>query len=175
VGRTAGDAATEAPAAPVLVDVLQNINVRIPKGHLTLVIGAVGSGKSSFLAGLLGEIKRTKGNVRLCGTLGYCHQQARGLWCFLAIALSRVCLIIVCVFIDRWCYVGQAWIQNASLRDNILFGLAYDEARYNRSIKFCALSRDLEVLPDGDLTEIGEKVRGCLRLLRMHQCLCERG
>jgi ABC-type multidrug transport system fused ATPase/permease subunit len=77
--RTVGDAEAVAPAAPMQVDVLQNINVRIPKGHLTLIIGAVGSGKSSFLAGLLGEIKRTKGSVRLCGSLGYCHQQVRGL------------------------------------------------------------------------------------------------
>ncbi len=43
-----------------------------------------------------------------------------------------------------------------------LFGLPYDEARYQRAIKFCALSRDLEVLPDGDATEIGEKVPICV-------------
>jgi hypothetical protein len=54
------------------------------------------------LAGLLGEIRRTDGTVTLCGSVGYCSQ--------------------------------QAWIQNASLRDNILFGLPFDAARY---IPFC--------------------------------------
>lgn len=49
------------------------------------------------------------------------------------------------------------WIQNKTIRENILFGLPIDEERYNRTIKICELSRDLEILPAGDLTEIGEK------------------
>ncbi|XP_041744535.1 ATP-binding cassette sub-family C member 3 isoform X1 [Coregonus clupeaformis] len=51
----------------------------------------------------------------------------------------------------------QAWIQNATLRDNILFGKAYNEQKYRRCLEACALTPDLEVLPGGDLTEIGEK------------------
>ncbi|KAM8837861.1 ATP-binding cassette sub-family C member 3 isoform 2-T2 [Spinachia spinachia] len=51
----------------------------------------------------------------------------------------------------------QAWIQNASLRDNILFGKPYNEQKYCRVLEACALTPDLEVLPGGDLTEIGEK------------------
>jgi ABC-type multidrug transport system fused ATPase/permease subunit len=51
----------------------------------------------------------------------------------------------------------QAWIQNASLRDNILFGLPWDEKRYNQVIETCALERDLSILAGGDLTEIGEQ------------------
>ena len=55
-------------------------------------------------------------------------------------------------------YCSQsAWIQNASIRDNILFGLSYNESRYNTAISVCALNRDLDILPAGDLTEIGEK------------------
>uniref|UniRef100_A0A3Q2ZRI0 ATP binding cassette subfamily C member 3 n=1 Tax=Kryptolebias marmoratus TaxID=37003 RepID=A0A3Q2ZRI0_KRYMA len=51
----------------------------------------------------------------------------------------------------------QAWIQNATLRDNILFGKNYDERKYRRVLDACALTPDLEVLPGGDMTEIGEK------------------
>ncbi|KAJ2186808.1 hypothetical protein EV181_003106, partial [Coemansia sp. RSA 532] len=51
----------------------------------------------------------------------------------------------------------QPWIMNATLRDNILFGLKYDEAFYIRVIDACALRPDLDMLAAGDLTEIGEK------------------
>ncbi|BEJ03533.1 hypothetical protein CcaverHIS641_0107080 [Cutaneotrichosporon cavernicola] len=50
-----------------------------------------------------------------------------------------------------------AWIQNATLRDNVLFGQRWDEARYWECIRRACLLPDLEILPDGDLTEIGEK------------------
>ena len=56
-------------------------------------------------------------------------------------------------------YVSQqAWIQNASVRQNILFGKPFDEERYDTVLSACALLPDLEVLPAGDETEIGEKV-----------------
>ncbi|XP_053366957.1 ATP-binding cassette sub-family C member 3 isoform X3 [Clarias gariepinus] len=51
----------------------------------------------------------------------------------------------------------QAWIQNATLRENILFGRPYVEEKYRNVLDACALTPDLEVLPGGDLTEIGEK------------------
>uniref|UniRef100_A0A672I1S6 ATP-binding cassette, sub-family C (CFTR/MRP), member 3 n=1 Tax=Salarias fasciatus TaxID=181472 RepID=A0A672I1S6_SALFA len=51
----------------------------------------------------------------------------------------------------------QAWIQNATLRDNILFGKPYDEQKYCCVLDACALTPDLQVLPGGDMTEIGEK------------------
>ncbi|KAJ2233691.1 hypothetical protein IWW45_003979, partial [Coemansia sp. RSA 485] len=51
----------------------------------------------------------------------------------------------------------QPWIMNATLRDNILFGLKYDDVFYNRVIDACALRPDLDVLAAGDMTEIGEK------------------
>ena len=57
-------------------------------------------------------------------------------------------------------YVSQqAWIQNVTLRDNILFSRAFDSARYENVIDSCALRTDLEILPAGDSTEIGERVR----------------
>ncbi|XP_054249750.1 ATP-binding cassette sub-family C member 3 [Indicator indicator] len=51
----------------------------------------------------------------------------------------------------------QAWIQNATLKDNILFGQAPNEQKYQHVLEACALKPDLEVLPGGDQTEIGEK------------------
>ena len=53
----------------------------------------------------------------------------------------------------------QAWIQNASLQDNVLFGKNLDKYRYQKAIAGCALEADLKILPGGDKTEIGEKVR----------------
>ncbi|CAG8856864.1 3522_t:CDS:2, partial [Gigaspora margarita] len=50
-----------------------------------------------------------------------------------------------------------AWIQNATLRDNIIFRLPFDEEKYRQVIKDCCLEPDLEVLPAADLTEIGER------------------
>nr|QUF59447.1 ATP-binding cassette transporter Abcc1-1 [Brachionus angularis] len=51
----------------------------------------------------------------------------------------------------------QAWIQNETVRENILFGGSFDESLYNKVIKSCALITDLNILPAGDKTEIGEK------------------
>lgn len=51
----------------------------------------------------------------------------------------------------------QAWIQNATLKDNILFSKPFDKKHYDRVVEACALKPDLEMLPAGDQTEIGEK------------------
>jgi ABC-type bacteriocin/lantibiotic exporter with double-glycine peptidase domain len=54
--------------------------------------------------------------------------------------------------------MGQRpFIQNCTLRDNILFGLPYNEEKYQRVLQECALVPDLKVLPAGELTEIGER------------------
>lgn len=63
---------------------------------------------------------------------------------------------VVCM--NSTAYVPQnAWIQNATLRDNIIFNRPFDPIRYQRVIQACALTADLEILPAGDMTEIGEK------------------
>ncbi|ORZ33508.1 P-loop containing nucleoside triphosphate hydrolase protein [Catenaria anguillulae PL171] len=104
---------------------LSDINLRIPKGKLVAIVGTVGSGKSSLLSGIVGEMKRTKGSVVISGTMGYCPQ--------------------------------QPWIQNATLKDNVLFGLPLDAQRYQRAIRLAALEKDIQQLPGGEMTEIGEK------------------
>nr|XP_021201313.2 multidrug resistance-associated protein 1 isoform X4 [Helicoverpa armigera] len=104
---------------------LKNITLHVPRGSLIAVVGAVGSGKSSLLAALLGEMNKLSGRVNTTGTIAYVPQ--------------------------------QAWIQNATLQDNILFGKPLDKQKYNNVIDMCALKPDFEVLPGGDQTEIGEK------------------
>ena len=53
----------------------------------------------------------------------------------------------------------QAWIQHATLKNNILFGKPENDALYYKVLSACALETDLAMLPAADMTEIGEKVR----------------
>lgn len=64
----------------------------------------------------------------------------------------------------------QAFIVNASVRGNILFGADYDEELYNKVVKACALTADFEVLPKGDKSVIGEKV--CEHLIPCTSGMC---
>ncbi|KOX68195.1 Multidrug resistance-associated protein 1 [Melipona quadrifasciata] len=104
---------------------LRNINLHVEQGQLIAVVGTVGSGKSSLLSALLGEMDKISGKVNTKGSIAYVSQ--------------------------------QAWIQNASLQDNVLFGKSMHKSVYNRVIESCALNPDLKVLPAGDQIEIGEK------------------
>lgn len=52
---------------------------------------------------------------------------------------------------------GASWIQNTTIRENILFGSKFDKEKYEAVIYACSLQSDLEILPGGDLTEVGEK------------------
>jgi len=61
----------------------------------------------------------------------------------------------------------QAWIQNATLKDNIMFGQERRQTWYQRVVEACALEPDLEILPAGDETEIGEKVSTTAPIVRL--------
>ena len=55
-------------------------------------------------------------------------------------------------------YVAQdAWIQTGTLRNNILFGSSFNSDKYKETLEKCSLMKDIEMLPFGDLTEIGER------------------
>ena len=55
-------------------------------------------------------------------------------------------------------YAAQtSWLQNQSIKDNILFGSDFDEERYNAVVEACALLPDFKILEDGDETEIGTR------------------
>ncbi|THV02862.1 ABC transporter [Dendrothele bispora CBS 962.96] len=104
---------------------MRDISLSIPRGQLVAIVGQVGTGKSSLLQGIIGEMRRTGGTVKFGGSVGYCPQ--------------------------------SAWIQNATIRENICFGRPFEEERYWKAVKDSCLEPDLEMLPNGDMTEVGEK------------------
>jgi ATP-binding cassette subfamily C (CFTR/MRP) protein 1 len=104
---------------------LHNMNFSIGRNELVAVIGGVGSGKSSLLAALAGDMRRTRGEVTIGANRAFCPQ--------------------------------YAWIQNATVQENILFGREMDKNWYKAVIDACALQADLDMLPQGDSTEIGER------------------
>jgi ABC-type transport system involved in cytochrome bd biosynthesis fused ATPase/permease subunit len=62
---------------------LKQIDFRVPRGQLLAIVGAVGSGKTSLLQGLIGDMRKTEGSVRFGGSLAYCSQSAWIQVCFL--------------------------------------------------------------------------------------------
>jgi len=111
---------------------LKRINFKCQRGEFVVVVGAVGAGKSSLMNSLLGEIRCLSGHVSLKGRIGY--------------------------------FAQTPFIMNDTLRGNILFGEERDtngkplkKHQYRRALSTCALKHDLELLPNGDLCEIGEK------------------
>ncbi|KAG1831992.1 ABC transporter [Suillus subalutaceus] len=114
-----------APADDGNVFKITGVDLEIPRGQLVAIVGAVGAGKTSLLQGLIGEMRRTSGNVDFGGSVGYCAQ--------------------------------VAWIQNTTIRENICFGRPFEEERYWKAVRDACLEPDLEMLPNYDLTEVGEK------------------
>ncbi|XP_029130585.1 ABC transporter C family member 2 isoform X2 [Cajanus cajan] len=106
---------------------LSNINVDIPVGSLVAVVGSTGEGKTSLVSAMLGELPPMAADTSV-------------------------------VMRGTVAYVPQvSWIFNATVRDNVLFGSVFDPTRYQRAINVTELQHDLELLPGGDLTEIGER------------------
>ncbi|KNA13623.1 hypothetical protein SOVF_112630 isoform A [Spinacia oleracea] len=106
---------------------LANINLDIDIGSLVAIVGGTGEGKTSLISAMLGEVPPVSSDTS-------------------AIIRGTVA------------YVPQvSWIFNATVRDNILFGSVFDSARYEKALEVTALKHDLELLPGGDLTEIGER------------------
>ncbi|XP_052568820.1 ATP-binding cassette sub-family C member 2 isoform X3 [Peromyscus californicus insignis] len=104
---------------------IRDVNLDIKPGQLVAVVGTVGSGKSSLIAAMLGEMENVHGHITIQGTTAYVPQ--------------------------------QSWIQNGTIKDNILFGSEFNEKKYQQVLEACALLPDLEILPGGDMAEIGEK------------------
>ena len=135
---------------------LPSINLKVKPGQLVAIVGQVGAGKSSLLSALLGEMERVQGNVsvRVRGMEG--RRKKRGPIYSLD---SHMCTIAFPHLQGKVAYAPQqAWIQNNTVKGNILFGRQMDGTFYDRTVKACALGPDLEILPGGDMAEIGEKV-----------------
>eukprot|EP00927_Polykrikos_kofoidii_P085769 TRINITY_DN9414_c0_g1_i1.p1 TRINITY_DN9414_c0_g1~~TRINITY_DN9414_c0_g1_i1.p1 ORF type:complete len:1661 (-),score=279.42 TRINITY_DN9414_c0_g1_i1:84-4952(-) len=106
---------------------LWGLDLAVMPGSITAVVGRTGSGKSSLLSALLGDMTLVQGVRRLDASapIAYVPQ--------------------------------QAYIFNASVRDNIIFGAAFDEPHYATVVEAACLGRDFSLLPAGDATEIGDK------------------
>ncbi|CAM9405941.1 unnamed protein product [Chrysoparadoxa australica] len=109
---------------------LDSIHLEVPPGHLVVVIGEVGSAKSSLCLALLQEMvlvedENMKPKETIDGSIAWSGQ--------------------------------DSWVMSGTIRKNILFGRAFDQARYNNVVKACALIEDFRALPNGDLTIIGDR------------------
>ncbi|KAI0068087.1 hypothetical protein BV25DRAFT_1834393 [Artomyces pyxidatus] len=101
------------------------------RGCINLIIGPTGSGKTSLLMALLGEM-----HFIPLGPGSWFHLPREG-----GVAYAA----------------QESWVQNETIRDNILFGTPYDEARYEKVVYQCGLKRDFTLFEAGDKTEVGEK------------------
>ena len=103
---------------------LNNINLTVKKGEFICIIGEVGSGKSSLIQAILNNmIIKQNNNTKI-------------------------------IVNGNISYVGQeAWIQNNTIQNNILFYRPYDPTKYQTILDLCELKKDLESFPGGDLTE----------------------
>uniref|UniRef100_A0A674DS95 ATP-binding cassette, sub-family C (CFTR/MRP), member 9 n=1 Tax=Salmo trutta TaxID=8032 RepID=A0A674DS95_SALTR len=114
---------------------LSDINICIPTGQLTMIVGQVGCGKSSLLLAMLGEMQTLSGKVywRLPYKFQLSNRYSVG-------------------------YATQkSWLLNATVEDNITFGSPFNKQRYKTVIDACSLQPDVDLLPFGDQTEIGER------------------
>ncbi|KAF9984323.1 hypothetical protein BGZ75_004117 [Mortierella antarctica] len=118
---------------------LKDLNLEFPVGELSVITGPTGSGKTSLLLSLLGEINPVKGQAFLPRRDSHDINPVTGLTNGIA-------------------YVAQqAWLQNNTIRNNILFGSPFEQRRYDQVVEMCALRRDFEILENGDETEVGER------------------
>ncbi|TPX10955.1 uncharacterized protein E0L32_008161 [Thyridium curvatum] len=121
---------------------LLDIEVEFEIGKLNVITGPTGSGKTSLLMALLGEMTLLNGRVFLPG--GRSREDVR--------PDPETDLAETCAYVAQ-----QAWLVNGTIKENILFSAPFDERRYRNVIVACALERDLEILDNGDETLVGEK------------------
>jgi ABC-type multidrug transport system fused ATPase/permease subunit len=128
------DATLAWPSSPAS---LSGVNLTFPTGALSVITGATGTGKSLLLTAILGESDLLVGTIRAPSPLA---NQSKPSKC------SQ----------GGIAYVPQApWIERGTIRDNILFGSPFSSDRYALVLFACALEKDLEQLPAGDMTGIG--------------------
>ncbi|KAI0167709.1 ABC transporter type 1, transmembrane domain-containing protein [Pestalotiopsis sp. NC0098] len=121
---------------------LMDLDCDFKIGKLNIIAGPTGSGKTSLLMALLGEMTLMKGDVYLPG--GRSREDVR--------VDPETGLAETCAYVAQ-----SAWLVNANIKENILFSAPYDARRYRNVIVACALERDLEILDNGDETLVGEK------------------
>ncbi|KAG7473782.1 hypothetical protein MATL_G00099570 [Megalops atlanticus] len=131
---------------------LSNVDIKIPFGQLTMIVGQVGCGKSSLLLAALGEMQKISGSVTWYSlpnqdsegdesptekdTAGEGDIGKRG-----SVAYAS----------------QKPWLLNATVVENIIFEMPLNKQRYKAVIEACSLQPDIDILPQGDQTEIGER------------------
>ncbi|ESP02539.1 hypothetical protein LOTGIDRAFT_138232, partial [Lottia gigantea] len=127
-----------------------DVKMFLISAKLTVIVGPVGSGKSSLLAAMLGEMVRVSGNIDWArnkpSTNNPNHKTKSEIQNNI---LAKDCNISYCA--------QTAWLLHATVRDNITFGQPFIWRRYRKVIQACNLQPDLDSFPAGDLTEVGEK------------------
>ncbi|XP_050461230.1 ATP-binding cassette sub-family C member 4-like isoform X2 [Cataglyphis hispanica] len=129
---------------PTLCDISAIIN----PGELCALVGPVGSGKSSVLYLLLKELNPG------AGTVVFMHESSKN--------VSYENKMVNGYHMDntnlRISYASQEpWLFSGTVKDNILFGQPFDRVRYNEVTNVCALIKDFQQLPQGDMTIVGER------------------
>uniref|UniRef100_A0A8C7RT98 ATP-binding cassette, sub-family C (CFTR/MRP), member 9 n=1 Tax=Oncorhynchus mykiss TaxID=8022 RepID=A0A8C7RT98_ONCMY len=120
---------------------LSDINICIPTGQLTMIVGQVGCGKSSLLLAMLGEMQTLSGKV-------YWSKLPVSEMLHEANSKNRYSVGYA---------TQKSWLLNATVEDNITFGSPFNKQRYKTVIDACSLQPDVDLLPFGDQTEIGER------------------
>ncbi|XP_054876686.1 ATP-binding cassette sub-family C member 9 isoform X2 [Poeciliopsis prolifica] len=134
---------------------LSDINIRIPTGQLTMIVGQVGCGKSSLLLAMLGEMQAIDGRV-YWSKLPDCELDHEGSISWSETEDSEE--EIRSKNRNSVAYAAQkSWLLNATVEDNITFGSPFNKQRYKAVIDACSLQPDIDLLPFGDQTEIGER------------------
>ncbi|XP_058841528.1 ATP-binding cassette sub-family C member 9-like isoform X3 [Acipenser ruthenus] len=134
---------------------LSDINMRIPTGQLTMIVGQVGCGKSSLLLAMLGEMQAIGGKVHW-SKLPECELMHEGNPSFHAPEPSFEAM--QSKNRNSVAYAAQkSWLLNATVEENITFGNPFNKQRYKAVIDTCSLQPDIDLLPFGDQTEIGER------------------
>nr|XP_014970250.1 ATP-binding cassette sub-family C member 8 isoform X3 [Macaca mulatta] len=134
------------------IPTLSNITIRIPRGQLTMIVGQVGCGKSSLLLAALGEMQKVSGAVFWSSSLPDSEtgedaspeqETATG-----SDIRKR----------GPVAYASQKpWLLNATVEENIIFESPFNKQRYKMVIEACSLQPDIDILPHGDQTQIGER------------------
>lgn len=112
-----------------LSPVLKHLSFEVPRGAFVCILGSTGSGKSSFVRALLGNMRQVSGSLKVNSSL-----------------IEKAGLV-----------TQEAWVTNHSLRENIVFGRPFDLGWYKQVLSSCGLLADLKQLPHGDHSVLGER------------------
>ncbi|KAG6362037.1 hypothetical protein INS49_010266 [Diaporthe citri] len=126
---------------------LRDVSLSFPEGKFSIIAGKTGSGKSLLLAAILGEVKLLSGTVKTPTPPAEEElDEAK------PIPQEEWLIPSLTAFVSQ-----TPWIETGTVRENIIFGLPFIESRYQDVLRACSLEKDVELLIDGDETEVGPK------------------